>query len=80
LWSWKFSKYSEYVPVIRYSEYVPVIRYSEYVPVIPALVIRREERMRPIMSSVACLALTRVFTLPYIRHHFRNTFIENKNV
>jgi hypothetical protein len=56
------------------------IRYSEYVPVIPALVIRTEERMRRIMSSVVCVALTRVFTLPYIRHHFRNTFTENKNV
>jgi hypothetical protein len=56
------------------------IKYSEFVPVFPASVIRHEKRMRRIMSSVTCLALTRVSTLPYIRRHFRNTFIENKNV
>jgi len=32
------------------------IKYSDFVSVITALVIRHEERMRRIMSSVACVA------------------------
>jgi hypothetical protein len=47
---------------------------------IPVLVIRHEERMRRIMPSVACLVLPRFSILCNIKHHFRNTFTENKDV